>query len=288
MRTRRSLALLVLALSVVLPVAATASTRDASFTDPTGDAGTAPDVTTVTVTNTPEGQITITAAIPSLPTLAANQFVDVLIDSDNNPTTGGFGIGADYAYEIGGSGATAFLKLSGETQDPNVPRTTLSASYTDSALRFSINRSELGNTSAFAVLVFTGALDATGENLAGLDRAPDNGFFGYQLVLPPPPVVLTAGVPIAVPGRPVSGQPFTVSLPVTRSDTQGPLTGGGIVSCTAQVGTRPIAARGRFAGGLPRCAMKVPPKSTGKTLRGTMTVVFQGKGVKKRFAFRVI
>lgn len=242
----------------------------------------------MSITNTAEGQLTVTATAPSHPVLAATQFVDVLIDVDRNPNTGGFGLGADYAFEIGASGATTFVRLTGDQANANTGRRTLTASYVNGRLTFSINRSELGSPAALGVLVFGGAVDASGENLAGLDRAPDNGFFQYELQLPAPKVGLTADAPIPVPGRPVAGRPFSVALAVTRGDTGGPLTGGGAVTCTVKLGTKAVAARGRYAGGLARCALRVPGASGGKILRGTITVRFRGTTVSRTFAYRVL
>jgi hypothetical protein len=277
------------ALAAALLVAVSVALADAAFVDPAGDAGVAPDVQNVTITNVPEtGQITITATFPANQTLTADQLVAFYVDSDNNTATGGTATGFDYFFATDASGAFDFLKLSGDTDDSNIPRTTLTARYAAGTLTLSINRSELGNTANFSVLIVGGAIDPKNKELAALDRAPDNGLYAYTVVLPPPPLLLNPGKPISVPGRPVVGGKFTVSLPVTRSDTNGPLTGGGIVSCTAQIGFKPIPASGRFAGGLARCTVKVPSKTSGKTLRGTVTVVFQGKTVKKNYTYRII
>src|SRR4051794_1873637 len=88
-----TLALVVLA--ALAPAAATAS-RSAraaaraatTYTDSTGEAATAPDITTVSVGNDDAGVVTFTINAAGPPQLAPGTAFLVLLDTDRNPATG--------------------------------------------------------------------------------------------------------------------------------------------------------------------------------------------------------
>ena len=83
---------LLLVCTVALALCAAQIARaDASYTDPTGDSTTAPDVTTVTAANDAAGNLTFTVRT-NQPTLAADAVIDIAFDIDHNPQTGGNGV----------------------------------------------------------------------------------------------------------------------------------------------------------------------------------------------------
>jgi hypothetical protein len=89
------------------------------------------------------------------------------------------------------------------------------------------------------------------------------------------------------PRRPQAGRTFTASMVATRSDT-GATLAGGQVSCTATVGGKRLAARVRaFAGSRARCGWRIPASARGKRIRGTVTVVFEGRRVSRSFSATV-
>ena len=57
----------------------------ASFSDTPGDNNAAPDVTTVAVSETPDGNLTIAATIANYQALPANSWVNLWFDLDSNP-----------------------------------------------------------------------------------------------------------------------------------------------------------------------------------------------------------
>ena len=79
---------LVSALAVAfLLIAVPGALADQSFTDPTGDAGSAPDIGAVSATNDPAGNITLTIATNE-PQLDPNAAFFAYFDTDSNGATG--------------------------------------------------------------------------------------------------------------------------------------------------------------------------------------------------------
>src|SRR5262249_54628651 len=59
-----------------------------TFTDPSGDSGTAPDITTVLVSNDANGRIDFQIDVPGQPGLRPDCLLFLVMDTDNNPATG--------------------------------------------------------------------------------------------------------------------------------------------------------------------------------------------------------
>ena len=80
-----------------------ATTNSATFQDSTGEDASAPDITSVTVANDDQANLTFTINVPNRPTLTGDMVFLVPIDSDANPSSGSadFG-GADYIIELDG------------------------------------------------------------------------------------------------------------------------------------------------------------------------------------------
>ena len=122
--------------------------------------------------------------------------------------------------------------------------------------------------------------------MVAADVAPsDFSYWGYALAYRPA-LVLVAAEPVSKPSRPRAGRSFTVSLPVTRSDTGRSITSG-VVTCRALAAGAKVPATGRVAGGSARCAFLVPRGVKGKVLRGTISVRSGGKVVARGFSYVV-
>jgi hypothetical protein len=286
---------LTLALGGALPTAANAapaasSANRATFEDSRGEMANAPDITNVVVSNNDAGRITIT--INGLPRLVEGMLVGIDIDSDNNPATGSqdpLSLGADYAIELVPGNANLFrwdgTAFTRRSNDP--PQSTLVFSGTELAV--SINAAELGNTTRFnfGVVVVTGIItDAQGNpdfTNAQFDAAPDlgHGFWNYTVRVAP--LRLLARSFSLNPRRPQAGRSLTARLVATRSDT-GAVVSGGRVVCTATVGGRRIAGRGRFVGSEARCVWRIPGSARGARIRGSIAVVFEGRRVTRSFS----
>jgi hypothetical protein len=291
-------------------VAAGAGVADTTNTDPTGDAkGGAPDITQVAMANDATGLLTLT--ITTVAPITDSSELGVALDTDANPATGAGG--AEYIV-IAGTGGFGMGKWNGSTFAPNTaPSLTMTRSA--NVIVFKINRSDLGNVSRFGYAVFTGNFDEN-DMFLGEDDAPDGGEYIYSLVLPQcangkdddgdgkvdaadlgcssstdnlesdDPVTLRAGKASVVPAKPKAGKLVVVSAPVTRVET-GAGVSSGTARCVVRVGSSPVAAKGKVAGGRGSCTFKTPAKSKGKTVRGSITVTVLGKSAVIPFSFKV-
>src|SRR5215470_3952247 len=109
------LAAVVVLCAVPLAGAARANTTIASYTDPTGDSGSAPDVAQVLVTGDDvSGAITMTANFANRTNdMVAGDVLQIALDTDNNPSTGDpESAGADYALQVEADGF-GFFKWDG-------------------------------------------------------------------------------------------------------------------------------------------------------------------------------
>lgn len=262
------------------------------FADSTGEQPSGPDITAVVASNNDAGAISFEILLPNRTTLPPEMLIGVTIDSDANPQTGDpESDGADYAIEFFGGQANLFkwdgTNFTRRAGDP--PQVSLITSATPGSLTITINASELGGTRklGFQVIVITGIVvnQQTGDldftNARG-DAAPDIGHGLYPYDVRTAPLRLVARrftAPAASAGR-----PYTVRLVAARSDTGATLSGG-TVTCTATAGGRRLAVRSRgFVGTEARCTWVIPAAARGSTIRGTVTVRFEGLRVGRSFS----
>ena len=272
-----------MALAGVLALAlAGVAGADTNVTDPAGDSGSAPDILRVAVSNDPaSGQITFRITT-NQPALAEDSALFMFIDSDKNSATGDRD-GDDYLVYMDGT-SSDFAHWNGSDYDSaSTPHATVLYGYANGVATFTVNKSELGNTSGFLVGVTSDQFDSA-DNIVATDYAPDRTLIDYTLVKP---LVLTAGKPIGKPAPPAAGKAFVVTVPVKRSDTGKVATGGGTVTCKVTVGGAAVKATGRFSAAGPQCVVRIPAQAKGKALRGTATVTIKSVKVTKGFSFRV-
>lgn len=288
---RRAWTMLAAAAGAGLIVVAVATA--ATFQDPAGDQLDAasfpgPDITTVDVTNTPDGTLTFRMTIANYPALVPETAVGFVLDLDKDLDTGSDGFEAQLAYFVE-TGGTSFAFYTWDGLDLIEADTTrLTAAYAEGVLTVTVPRSELENTTGFAFGALALRVQQQPPELA-VDVAPDGEeLWTYDLVglAPPKPPTLTIGEINGVPVLPVPGKRFVATALVTRSDTRQ-LVDRAAVSCAVRVGTKPLKATGRHRSFNAQCAMTVPKNAKGKTLRGTMTVKAAGATTTKAFRFRV-
>jgi hypothetical protein len=280
-----------LALCAVVPATVSAGTRanasPTTFTEPTGDAGTAADISSVVVSNDSSGQITFQVNFAAAP--SSTDFVDVLVDADNNPSTGDpNAAGAEYDLEANiGNNSAGLGFWNGSTWTDAPSQSTFSASQGTAQVTFSVNKSELGNTSEFNFWVDS----SDGQGGAGHeDQAPDNGTWTYQLAAQ----LQLSMVFFVGQSKARAGGSYTAVMFVQRSDT-GDFLDQGTIACTGTVGTRRVTGLGLFATVSEKgkkvtgavCSYALPRTAGGKTLHGTITVTYQGLRVVHRFTVRV-
>ena len=281
----------------------------ASFTDPTGDAtGPAPDITSVVIDGDPAtGTIRVTVTAVGYSTLGAENYplVKVYLDTDKNVATGAPNqLGSEYFLE-------AFTDLEGRWWNltrwngsdwefvPASTSATQGFTRSGDVMTWTINRSDIGGSGAFAFFAWSSTWDAN-DNLTGQDEAPNsprNGTWAYDIsatsapstTAPPttttpttapasaPPMTIQTfltpviGKPVTVPARVVAGKRITVSFPVTRSDNKKPLTAGTMI-CDPSVVGKVIRHAESFRSGVARLSFVVPITAKGKQLKVKVTI----------------
>ena len=85
---RRFFILAAFVAAMVLATAASGGTKATTFTDPAGDSGTAPDITTVVVDADAAGTIVLAITTANQADLAADGVLDIVFDADRNGSTG--------------------------------------------------------------------------------------------------------------------------------------------------------------------------------------------------------
>ena len=107
--TRTGLVLAVAAFVVALPTAAGAlpngtayvAANSQTYQDSTGEDATAPDITTITVSNDDAGIVSFRVNVPNRPTLGQDMLFEIWVDTDNNTATGAAELGgADYVIQL--------------------------------------------------------------------------------------------------------------------------------------------------------------------------------------------
>jgi hypothetical protein len=264
---------------------ASAKSNPATFTDPTGDSGTAPDIANVVVSNDANGQITFRINVAKLSVPSPVQIV-VAIDSDENAATGQSG--TDYLLLADlASNAFGLARWNG-TDFVDAAAPTATATNDSAGIAFAINRSDLGNASGlnFWVRAFDGP-----EAVAGhFDDAPDDGTWNYRLVSPAPLALTVAG--FLAPRSVKAGKTLTAVMAAKRSDT-GDLVGKeGRVKCRATTGGKSLRL---LASGFVKvgsqsgagCSWRVPRNARRKAIHGSVTISYQGATVSRQFTARI-
>jgi len=172
---------------VAVPVAGTTG----RYADAAGDSGTAPDLTGVTVAGDALGQVVFTISVNQVPA-QGDVGVMLVLDTDLDPRTGEptHG-GADFVFvEDMVARKWSFGRWTGAAWDWDTPYATAEVWSSPTAVTISVNRSELGNSSAFNFYAISW-LDEL------VDSAPDRGLWNYSFAADGPEIrrVLTATTP---------------------------------------------------------------------------------------------
>jgi hypothetical protein len=274
---------------VLAPGAQAANSPPQRFTDPSGDAGTAADITSVDVSNDDQGQYTfdVTFATAYGDT---NSFAFYL-DTDQNPATGDpNAAGADYFFfDDHASHSFDLLKWSGTdwAEAPSSSTASVLIGADNLSLTASVNRSEIGDPVAFDFFVVSGEGDLSAGHF---DDAPSGSGTWHYALQPVLQLSVVAFHSFAV----KAGGTWSVALVAGRSDTSGTVGSEGTIVCRATVGTTKLAlvSRAFVSGGSGKgssaiCAFKVPKKLKHKVLHAVVTVSLQGQSVSHSFTTTV-
>jgi hypothetical protein len=276
-RLKERMGLIAAALTAALILVPTGSSGN--YTDPSGDSGTAGDVVSVTVAgDKASGQLLFRVTGTNIASSETNLlFLD--IDSDANPLTGDItDNGSDYRFILA-SGGYAFFHWNGsewvDTSDLSVQ-----ISGSTNLILFSVNRSELGNSSLFNFFAWTFNVPDRAT-----DSAPDQGAFNYSFEANGPQII-SVNVKTKPAGGPKAGKRFVVAptglkLPPDRQTTP-PTVLPESYSCTAKLGAK------RLATGSGVCSIAIPKKNAkGKRLTVLLTVKYEGATKVVPLTFKV-
>ena len=260
----------------------------ASFADPTHDHDAAPDITSISVSDTPGGKIDVRVATPNYPTLPADKVIGVDFDLAGRPPT------ADdvFVEYLSGPGIVQVNIEENEILVPSIRPNTATGQYENGVLTMSIDRTELDGAAIVGVAVVTFDVVGRGESegqafegeVEAVDSAPDDlagALFPYRLANRPR-VQLRSTRIVGSPARPRAGKRFTYGVVVRRLDTYSILSSGSVTCSVLASGTR-VPATGRFVRGRAECSLLVPAKAS-STLRGTVTVRAAGAVVRSTFS----
>ena len=226
---------LALALAAGLALTTAASSRPLAdekelATDTSGDSGTAPDLTTATVSNDNEGKLTWRIGIGNRPSFAAPDFVSIYIDADAADTGEE---GFEFLIQHDPSQGVALFKWAGSQWEDARSRT-VAAAYANGLLEISIDFRELGSES----LVFWFYSDTVPVASDSLWDAAPNGDDVHFFFVRVPLLFQSFGKPARV----TAGRTATVSLDLwTDSDRRG------VVTCTGRYGAKRIRGTGSWA-----------------------------------------
>jgi hypothetical protein len=159
----------------------------------------------------------------------------------------------------------------------SVPESPTMRFVRQSAMNWTINKSDIGGASGFAVYVSTLTEDAD-DNVLAREFAPDAGRWVFD-VSGPSKIVTTfvtplVGKPVTLPAKIRAGHRLTVSFPVSRADAgdkPAPLTSGTIVGVPTIAGGV-VRHSESFSSGTARLSFVVPKTAKGKQLRVKLTV----------------
>lgn len=261
-------------------LAATTALGETGYTDAAGDAGTAPDITAVTVSNDP-GLTSVSFRVSVA--LRPGTMLMLVLDTDRNAGTGW--LGAERGVAVIDASTTLAVQWNGSrwVSGPGVA----TASIGSDRLDLTLPRTEFGLGETFGFFVWTAVL---GDS-SNVDSAPDGGQWSYTLSQPAPPpapsvVRPVIGSPLALPGRPTAGKRFAISFAVTRSDTGAPLAGA-TMSITPTIAGKALAHTESYRAGTARMTLTVPAAARAKTLKVSLTITADGQTARKDVAFKV-
>ncbi len=254
-------------------VAATAATATNTWTDRAGDSGTAPDITSVQVSNS-DDRATVTFLISAH--LQPNTGIGTIV----NPVEGGHELDQPRSIVVamnagGGVSTTVYDYYSHEVLG-GIPVDT--AVSTD-IVRFSFPAQALGIHDALAFIVRS--YDQTTGNH---DQAPDgSGAFYYFFSTPAPPVATKPVIAKAttVPAVALAGKRFTVSFKITRSDTGEVLREGRLMACDPTVAGRLLRHTEGWDPPTVRVSFVIPKSAKGNQLQVRVTITLDGQSATR-------
>jgi len=278
-----------LTLAVQAGNAGTFRSQSMTFTDPAGDAGTAADIASVTVSNDSSGQITFVINFANTP--STTDALDIYIDSDQRASTGDpreagteWDLYQDFSnntWDLGAWNGSSWAEASSSS--------TVRVGHTANQLTMSVNKSEIGAPTAFNFWV--DSYDGSG-GAAHEDVAPDGtSVWSYELATLQLKALFVDAAKTAK-----AGKDYAAGIAVQRSDTGVFLGPEGQLDCTATIGAKSLSPTlsqfltitykgAKVSAGV--CIFRIPKSAKGKTMHGTITASYQGAQVARTFTTKI-
>lgn len=255
-RTLAGLAVVAAATALVLTPVAAAGTP-ATYSDPAGDAKSAPDVTNVSVDlDAASGGLRFDIDLANAEQLVNNGLVLIALDTDRNSGTGDR-VGSEYVVVVG-AGGSGLLKWNGSDMAAFNHQPML---VTRAAGKLTVGFCSCDIASQnfdFAVI------GARGNDI---DVAPDVGG-----TFPVPAVEIKSFVYSPKPLLPKAGKRFTLQPLGIRIGPENEVVAPESLACSAKLAGK--ALKGSGTGG---CSWLLPKKSKGKKLVVSVTITYQGQ-----------
>jgi hypothetical protein len=145
----------------------------ASYSDSAGDDNAAPDLTSVVVSEAPDGTLTLTLAVANYQTLPADSWFNLWFDLDSNQETGDAGDEALVRYNS--DGVIDFYLWNGLDLVER-PSAGMTGTYAPGVLTVTAPETAFGGLSTFGLLAVSARSQELGDNeLIASDYAPDIG-----------------------------------------------------------------------------------------------------------------
>jgi hypothetical protein len=295
-------ALLVGLLAVVSAgIASAAGQMD--FSDPQGDAGSAPDITAVTVSNDDSGVITFRLTIANRTAIGPDDVVAVQIGTDDPDFFAGLrSDGTGYVLAIDSQGPYLLKWTGSDLPEVKPPPKSLTGSFSGNVATISIKQEDLAPGFPDMSLPVELRFNAVGVLFQGIvataeDFAPAlDSKWSYRLVEPARMVVTNFDADKTI----KAGKQLVVLLGAAQSDTGAPVSAGK-VTCPARLGGKALNGAGKFVTlnltspttgrkittSSASCSFRVPKGTKGKTIRGSMSVTAVGVTLKRTFTTKV-
>ncbi len=152
------------------------------YADKSGDVNTAPDITSVDLSEDTVGVLTLKLSVGNFQALPARSWVNLWFDLDSNDQTGDAGDEALVRYMS--TGTVEVYRWDGSRFVAG-DSTGVVASFTEGALTMTMPRAAIGATDTFGILAVTSREQVIGtEELVASDYAPDVGRSAYSGATP--------------------------------------------------------------------------------------------------------
>lgn len=275
--------LVAIAVVVVVSIStAAAVAAERAYTDDVGDAGTAPDLTSVTVSDS-NGFLAFKIA----GNLAPSTSYVIYVDTDRNQSTGDEGDELMLGVDQESDGKTFWFASRWVGSKWERAGIDVSSQGFPGRQELGFRAADAGITGTFDFVVVSYKMVA--DAVESRDRAPDSIVpWSYELTSRTTGAAAKAALGQArlKPAHPLAGKPLTVRVPVSQSDTKQPLTTG-VATCSARVKARVVRGNAAVANGWATCRFVVPKGSRGTTGRASITVGAGTQAVTKAFSFRI-